>query len=291
MEGVLIVNKPASWTSHDVVQKARGILKERRIGHTGTLDPLATGVLVLCVGRATRIARHLEAQDKEYHAHLRLGVTTDTLDSDGSVCEQREYAPPSRERLLDVMRSFLGDQMQRPPAYSAVKVSGVPSYRLARAGNAVELAPRPVSVRHIELTSYEDPVVGFSVVCSKGLYVRTLCSEIGEALGSGAHLTGLERIRSGPFTIEAAHTLEQIEACRMAGTLEGLLLSMDQALADLPLVELSEADTRRISQGNRLSWESATDSPHYVRIHTPEGALLAIARIAAGMLRPETVFS
>ena len=291
MDGVLIVNKPAAWTSHDVVQKARGILRERRIGHTGTLDPLATGVLVLCVGRATRIAKYLEAQDKEYRAVMRLGVVTDTLDKDGAVLEQRSYDPPSRERIADVMRSFLGEQTQRPPAYSALKVKGVPSYRLARAGKAVELAPRTVTIRRIELASSEDPFIEFSVQCSKGTYVRTLCADIGEALGTGAHLTALERIKSGAFRIDTAHTLAEIEAARDAGALPGLLITLDQALADLPLVQLEDRDARRVSQGNRIPWKSDSESPQYVRVRNPEGLLLAVARTGGGTLRPETVFS
>lgn len=193
MDGVLNILKPKGWTSHDVVQKVRGLLAERRVGHTGTLDPLATGVMLLCVGKATRIARFLEAEDKGYHVVLRLGVTTNTLDADGSVLETRSYDPPRSEDILRVIRSFTGAIHQRPPAFSAVKVEGVPSYKLARRGTPVELKHRPIMVHALQLTSYEDPLVGLTVECSKGTYVRVLCSDIGAALGTGAHVVELER--------------------------------------------------------------------------------------------------
>ena len=200
MDGILNINKPSGITSHDVVERVRKILREKRIGHTGTLDPLATGVLVLCVGKATRIAQYLEAGEKEYKAIMRLGVTTDTLDAGGKVLEKKQYGPPDQRKIIEVLQGFIGPIMQRPPAYSAVKVAGVPSYKLAREGKAELLKPRPVTIFSIEMTSFEDPLVSLHVRCSKGVYIRTLCAEIGDALGMGAHLSGLERTRSGRFT-------------------------------------------------------------------------------------------
>src|SRR6266508_3641358 len=178
MDGVLNINKPSGVTSHDVVESVRKILHERRIGHTGTLDPLATGVLVLCVGKATRIAQYLEAGEKEYRAIMRLGVTTDTLDAEGLILETKSYSPPGRQKIIDVMQGFIGPIMQRPPAYSAVKVAGVPSYKLAREGKAELLRPRPVTIYGIELTAFEDPMVSLTIRCSKGVYIRTLCAEL-----------------------------------------------------------------------------------------------------------------
>lgn len=291
MNGVLIVNKPSGATSHDVVREARRLLKERRIGHTGTLDPLATGVLVLCVGKATRIARYLEAQEKEYRVVMRLGVSTDTLDADGTITETRTYAPPSRERLLAVLRDFTGDIMQRPPAFSAVKVSGVRSYALARKGRQVELAPRPVTVKRLDLLSYEDPSVGLSVTCSKGLYVRSLCADIGEALGSGAHVTSLERVRSGRFTLDRAMTIEQLRDFAEKGSAEKRLLSTDEALSDLAVVTVGPQETEKVSHGNSIPWSNASSEFTQVRVHDADGSLLAVARLGSGMLRPETVFS
>ncbi len=188
MDGVLNINKPSGVTSHDVVESVRKILHEKRIGHTGTLDPLATGVLVLCAGRATRIAQYLEAGEKEYKAIMRLGVTTDTLDAEGQILETKSYIPPDRQKIIEVLRGFIGPIMQRPPAYSAVKVAGVPSYKLAREGKAQLLKPRAITIYSIELTAFDDPVVSLLVRCSKGVYIRTLCAEIGDALGMGAHL-------------------------------------------------------------------------------------------------------
>lgn len=291
MDGVLNINKPSGWTSHDVVQKVRGILKERRIGHTGTLDPLATGVLVLCVGRATRIAQYLEAQQKEYRAVMKLGVMTDTLDADGRVLETRNYVPPSREEILSVMRSFTGTIMQQPPVYSALKVAGVPSYRLARQGKQVELKPRPVTIGSLELTSYEDPFAGFTVSCSKGLYVRSLCADIGTALGTGAHLVSLARTRSGRFTLDEAVAIDRLGALAAEGNADKALVTLDSALADFPLVEVGASEAQRVSHGNQISWGEAADEGRLVRVHHPGGSLLAVARTGAGKLKPELVFS
>jgi len=195
MDGVLNINKPTGMTSHDVVQLARRLLGEKRIGHTGTLDPLATGVLVLCIGKATRIAQYLEAGDKEYRAIMRLGVTTDTLDAEGRVLETRTYAAPDRATLLKVMQQFTGSIMQSPPAFSAVKIAGVPSYKLARQGRAKPNKPRPATIYSIDLTAFENPLVNLTVRCAKGVYIRSLCADIGDALYAGAHLTGLQRTK------------------------------------------------------------------------------------------------
>lgn len=290
MDGVLNIRKPKGWTSHDVVQKARGILAERRIGHTGTLDPLATGVMLLCVGNGTRIARFLEAQDKEYRVVLRLGVITDTLDADGTVLGTRSYVPPSREELIHVLRSFTGAILQRPPAFSALKIEGVPSYKLARRGIPVELKQRPVTVHALQLTSFKDPFVGLTVACSKGTYVRVLCADIGSMLGPGAHVVELERTRVGGFLLEHSLGLEQLAAHKAAGSLGNILISLDKALAHFPSVEINAPEAERISHGNPIPWPQVTDASCSIRVHGPRGALLAIARTDEGMLRPDLVF-
>lgn len=293
MDGVVNIHKPAGMTSHDVVQKVRSLLKERRIGHTGTLDPLATGVLVLCVGRATRIAQYLEAGEKEYRAIMRLGVTTDTLDAEGRVLETRSYAPPSRETVLDVLQRFIGAIMQQPPAYSAVKVAGVPSYKLARAGKAEPLKARQVKIFDIALTAYDDPLVSVTVRCSKGVYIRTLCADIGEMLGMGAHLTGLVRTRSGRFTIEQSVPLDTLAGMTNASLREQSLISTSEALADFPMVLVNEMESARVMHGNQVpcpvSYTNSTSE--LVRLQDRGGRLLALARVAAGMLKPELVFS
>jgi len=293
MDGVLNINKPSGMTSHDVVERVRRILREKRIGHTGTLDPLATGVLVLCIGKATRIAQYLEAGEKEYKAVMRLGVSTDTLDAGGQVLATKSYTPPERQRIIEVMKGFTGSIMQRPPAYSAVKVAGVPSYRLAREGRAELLKPRPITIFSIELTAYEDPLVSLLVRCSKGSYIRTLCAEIGDALGMGAHLAFLERTRSGSFSIDRAVSLDQLQAMMTAGTVEQVVTPIDDALAEFPSVPISETEAVSVMHGNAISCplSIANITSERVRLHSPAGRLLGLARIVAGALKPDLVFS
>ncbi|HEY6010062.1 MAG TPA: tRNA pseudouridine(55) synthase TruB [Nitrospirota bacterium] len=293
MDGVLNINKPSGMTSHDVVEKVRRILKIRRIGHTGTLDPLATGVLVLCVGRATRIAQFLEAGEKEYKAVMRLGVTTDTLDADGRVLESREYVAPDRQAIINAARVFTGSIMQSPPAYSAVKVGGVPSYKLAREGRAEALKPRQVTISSIEVDSYEDPLVSLTVRCSKGVYIRTLCAEIGAVLGMGAHLVGLERTRSGRFRIGQAIGLDRLGDLTSGGKVQEVVTPIDEALADFPSTLINEAEAVRVLHGNAIDCpkDILPDGQGLVRLHGPGAGLLALARVSAGVLKPELVFS
>jgi tRNA pseudouridine55 synthase len=293
MDGIVNINKPHGMTSHDVVLRVRRILGEKRIGHTGTLDPLATGVLVLCIGKATRIAQYLEAGEKEYRAVMRLGITTDTLDADGRVLETKTYSPPDRGELVRTIQRFTGAILQSPPAFSAVKIGGTPSYRLARQGMAKPNKPRQVMIHGIDLTTYDDPLVGLTVRCSKGVYIRSLCADIGDALGAGAHLTSLQRTRSGRFSLVEAMTLEKLQGLASAGNAGRVVLPIDQALADFPAVSLTEAETVRIAHGNRLSGSvSALNMPGGMfRLHDPSGRLLALARLDQGVFLPELVFS
>jgi tRNA pseudouridine55 synthase len=292
VNGVLVINKPQNWTSHDVVNKARGLLREKKIGHTGTLDPLATGVLVLCVGKATKIVRYLEADDKEYIAELKLGATTDTLDSAGSILETREYSPPSRDEMLRTLERYRGTILQRPPAYSAVKVSGVPSYRLARQGTILEHEERPVTISEITLLEYRDPLVRFSVTCSKGTYIRTLCADIGSFLGTGAHLTALVRTRSGRFRIDQAIDLEQLSRKASLGQAEKTLLPLSNALGSFAAVTVDPSDAVRISHGNTISIPPGfvvNDKELLIQVLDRDGRMLAIAKTFAGLIRPEVV--
>jgi tRNA pseudouridine55 synthase len=292
--GVLIIQKPQNWTSHDVVNKARRLLQEKKIGHTGTLDPLATGVLVLCVGKATKIVRYLEADDKEYIAELELGATTDTLDSAGSILETREYAPPTRDDIQHALERFRGTILQRPPAYSALKVSGVPSYRLARQGTILEHEERPVTISEITLLEYRDPLVRFSVTCSKGTYIRTLCADIGAFLGAGAHLTALVRTRSGRFRIEHALDLEQLARKASLGLAEQTLLSLSDALGSFAAVTVDASDALRISHGNTISIPpgfAVNDSQLLIQVLDRDGRMLAVAKTSAGLIKPEVVIA
>jgi tRNA pseudouridine55 synthase len=294
MNGVLVINKPRGWTSHDVVNKARRLLQERQIGHTGTLDPLATGVLVLCIGKATKLVRYLEADNKEYTAELKLGSTTDTQDADGRVLETRDYSAPSIDQVREAMYSFQGSIQQRPPAFSALKVNGVPSYRLARQGTAQEHEKRPVTIYEIRLVDFVDPVARFTVRCSKGTYVRTLCADIGDRLGMGAHLISLVRTRSGRFQLEKALTLEQTSELAASGTAEQALIPLNTAVDAFPAMTVDESDSRKISHGNALTLPQTTDLSVLsgpIRIVGHDGKLLAIARAVDRMLKPEVVFA
>jgi tRNA pseudouridine55 synthase len=292
VNGIVVVDKPRGWTSHDVVNKARRLLQERRIGHTGTLDPLATGVLVLCIGKATRIARYLESADKEYRAACRLGVTTDTQDADGRVLETRATAALSRSAVEQALAAFRGTALQQPPRYSAVKVGGVPSYRLAREGVAQELPARPITVHAIALEAFSDPDVRFRVSCSKGTYVRTLCSDLGARLGCGAHLTGLVRTQAGRFTLAQAITLEQLAELAAAGRADEALVSMNDALDDRPGMAVSSRDAWKIAHGNPVSGYPACPEPgDRVRILDPDGALIAVGVRQADTIRPEVVLA
>ncbi len=294
MEGVVNIDKPAGMTSHDVVQRVRRILGEKRVGHTGTLDPLATGVLVLCIGKATRIAQYLEAGEKEYEAVMKLGVVTDTLDADGRILETRTCQPPLRETVVSMIQRFVGTIMQQPPAFSAVKVSGIPSYKLARAGKAVPNKPRPVTIHSFELADYEYPFMSVRIRCSKGVYVRSLCADLGNALGLGAHVTKLRRTRSGRFSLGNAVSLEEIVETAEAEKLEKSMVTIDDALADVPPIPLAEEEAARVIHGSRVACPTRSETNGrggLVRLHDPLGRLLALARMEGGMLRPELVFS
>ncbi len=294
MEGIVNINKPSGVSSHDVVLQVRRILGEKRIGHTGTLDPLATGVLVLCIGKATRIAQYLEAGEKEYEAVMRLGITTDTLDAEGRILETRTCPIPEPDALAPVLRQFTGTIMQSPPAFSAVKVSGIPSYKLAREGKSEPHKPRPVTIRTLELTAYEYPWMSLRVRCSKGVYIRSLCADLGAALGTGAHVTRLQRTRSGRFTIGDSLTPGELENMAADGRVEQAITTIDNALSHVPPIPLAEAEAARVTHGSKVSCPldpGTYEGNSLVRLHDPLGRLLALARLEGGILRPELVFS
>jgi len=211
-DGVLLVDKPKTWTSHDVVAKVRGHFRFKKVGHCGTLDPMATGLLVLVLGRATRLSERLMGDDKAYEGALLLGTTTDTGDCDGQPLETRPVPPLTAEQLLAAMAKFKGDIYQTPPMVSAIKHEGKPLYKLARKGIEVEREPRLIHIYDFRLLKFAPPRVEFRLACSKGTYVRTLAADIGKALGCGAHLAELRRTASGRFKIEDAHPLDEILA-------------------------------------------------------------------------------
>lgn len=212
LEGVLLVDKPTDHTSHDVVARLRGKLRMRRIGHAGTLDPMATGLLVILVGKATRISQYLMSVDKVYSGTIKLGEVTNTQDAEGEVLESRPVPPLTEPEIRTALQSFIGDQYQLPPMFSAIKIDGVPLYKRAREGEEVEREPRFIRVVSYELTRWASPELDFRVHCTKGTYVRTLAHDLGQRLGCGAHLKALRRISSGDLTLEKALTLDQILA-------------------------------------------------------------------------------
>ena len=212
LEGILLVDKPGDHTSHDVVARLRGKLKMKRIGHAGTLDPMATGLLIILVGKATRVSQYLISLDKEYEGTVELGKVTDTQDADGEMMETRPVPPLTEAELRTAMESFLGDQYQTPPMYSAIKIDGVPLYKSARKGEEIEREPRFIRVMSWELTRFGLPQFDFRLRCMKGTYVRTLAHDLGQKLGCGAHLAALRRTATEKFHVSQALTMEQIEA-------------------------------------------------------------------------------
>lgn len=210
-EGILLVDKPSGITSHDVVDRVRRIFHMKKVGHAGTLDPMATGLMLILVGKATKVSQYLMSMDKEYTGTMRLGQVTDSQDADGTVTEERPVPEISEADVLEKMKTFLGDQYQTPPMFSAKKVNGQPLYKLARKGKTIAREPRVIHVSRFELTSLVLPELSFLVACSKGAYVRTIAHDLGEKFGCGAHLNALRRTGIGDFSIEKADTLEVLK--------------------------------------------------------------------------------
>ena len=281
LNGILVVDKPRDFTSHDVVAKLRGILRERRIGHSGTLDPMATGILVVFVGRATRAVQFAENDEKEYIAGLRPCLVTTTADITGEVLRTGESVP-TREELLSVLPRFMGDIFQTPPMYSAVKVGGERLYKLARRGEMVAREPRPVKIKELELLGEENGDYLLRIICSKGTYIRTLCEDIGEALGCGACMSYLRRTRAGAFGIERATTLEEIEKAALRGETEELLAAVETLFTDRESLTLDAAQERKVRNGSAVE---ASEPDGEYRLYSEGGEFLALAEIGKGMLR------
>lgn len=274
--GIILVDKPADWTSHDVVAKLRGILHERRVGHSGTLDPMATGLLTVFVGRATRAVQFAETHNKRYVASLRCGYSTDTQDTSGRVTAQTGISPTEAE-LTDVLPEFTGEISQIPPMYSAIKVSGKKLYELARKGETVERKPRTVNISELSLVGHDGDDFVLSVSCSKGTYIRTLCNDIGERLGCLACMSALRRTNAGPFDVRDAHTLSEV-----AEDPERYIIPVDSLFSEHPAIELSAAQTAKLKCGNILN-VSAKNGTY--RVYGENGDFLALANVTAGKLK------
>ena len=290
MQGILIVDKPMEWTSFDVIAKLRGILGTRKLGHSGTLDPMATGVLPVFCGGASKAVDLQLNHDKTYRATLRLGARTDTGDSTGSVLETAPVTAGEKE-LLAVLPQFIGPQMQVPPMYSAVKINGQPLYKLAREGVTVERKARPIEIYGIEYggSPAENEYV-LTVRCSKGTYIRVLAEDIGTALGVPATLAALRRTRAGAFKIEECHTLPEILAAAEAGTLQqsGWLLPVEHVFASLPALTVDDAVKKHLFNGCPTSHYRAQDGKY--RVYDAAGTFLGLANVTQGVLQVEKIF-
>ncbi len=286
MDGILNIDKAVGMTSHDVVARVRRLTRQKRVGHAGTLDPSASGVLPICLGQATRVAEYLSESGKAYRAMVIFGAVTDTYDAEGEVLRS---APVdlTREQIARALPAFLGPQMQLPPLYSAIKLRGQPMYRLARAGIEAERQARPIVISRLDLLDWQPPALTLEVECSKGTYIRSLAYDLGERLGCGAHLGGLVRLRSGPFTLDDSLTLEELAQALEDGSWPDYLYAPDEALLDRLAVILGPDSEQRLLQGQslpvpaptglRLSGEDASARDDLLlRAYSTDGRFLGI---------------
>ncbi|NLB79735.1 MAG: tRNA pseudouridine(55) synthase TruB [Clostridiaceae bacterium] len=279
MNGIINVNKPIGITSFDVVSKIRRLYQTKKVGHAGTLDPDAGGVLPICIGKATKVIEYLMEKDKVYRVGLLLGIATDTQDAAGNVLSERPVLA-SDEEIRATINSFLGEREQIPPMYSAIRVNGIRLYDLARKGIEIERKPRPVTFFRIEILSIErksdKTFVMFDVECSKGTYMRTLCNDIGELLGCGGHMNSLIRTRSGPFLLEQSYTLDDLEQLKADNRLDNTLIPMDQALLKMPLLYVSQRDAIKLKNGLCVTVGGLTSD--FIRVYHENGIFLAIGK-------------
>ena len=290
MQGILIVDKPTDWTSFDVIAKLRGILGTRKLGHSGTLDPMATGVLpVFCGGASKAVDLQLD-HTKAYRATLKLGARTDTGDVTGTVLETAPVTAGKKE-LLEVLPRFVGPRMQTPPMYSAVKINGQPLYKLARQGMEVERKARPIEILSIQYEgSPAENEYTLTVKCSKGTYIRVLLEEIAEAMGQKGTMSALRRVAAGVYTEADAHSLEEIQAAKNAGpeALQALMLPVESVFTSLPLLVADERVEQHLYNGCPTSRYPAADGRY--RVRNAQGQFLGLANVTGGVLRVEKLF-
>jgi len=289
--GFVVIDKPSGLTSFAIVSMMRRLTGVRRIGHAGTLDPLATGVLPVAVGHATRFIEYLDDEAKTYVATVRFGATTDTYDADGEVTSRADASKLTREDVERALAGFVGEIEQTPPAYSAIKVAGKPLYRYAREGAEIQIAPRAVRIDAIRVLSFDagEAEATIEVECGKGTYIRSLAHDAGQALGSGAHISALRRTRSGGFRIEDAHTVETIERAAAERTLHELLLAADRAVERRPAAIFGEAHERDVLSGRHVAIERVSKAD-LCRAYSLEGRFLGLLRnLGDGSWHPEKV--
>ena len=294
LDGVVVVNKPTGWTSHDVVAKMRGIAGTRSVGHLGTLDPIATGVLPVMVGQATRLAQYFDKSEKAYEAVVRFGFATTTYDREGEPTTPKTDVGVTAGQIEGCLAPMRGDIAQMPPPVSAKKIDGVPAYKLARKNLPVDLKPVPVSIYELTLLGVEGDRARLRVRCSAGTYIRSIAHELGLALGCGAHVDALVRTASGSFTLGQARTLEDLQLLKAEGRLHEALLPMAELLPEFPGVFIDDVTTRQVRQGRDFSVSAfrANAGAGHVKAIGPDGSLVAIGRIALPhVYHPVVVFN
>lgn len=274
MNGIVIIDKPKGVTSHDVVGMMRKRFGTRRVGHTGTLDPMATGVLPICIGNACRAADMLIGSDKRYTAEFMLGKTTDTLDTEGRVTGEYDVAV-TEEQIRDAIGKFVGEILQIPPMYSAIKKDGKKLYELARKGEEIEREARKITIFSIDIVNINIPYVEIDVTCSKGTYIRTLCDDIGKALGCGAVMTKLRRTATAGFSTDDAYTIEELDSLEDKSV---ALKPTDELFAHFKTINLNEKQTRSITNGVQMTWRDGNEGEMY-RLYSNEGKFLCVSQI------------
>jgi tRNA pseudouridine55 synthase len=295
LAGILNVDKPANMTSHDVVDAIRRVSGQRKVGHAGTLDPMATGVLLVCLGKATRVAEYLMAGRKHYRAAIVLGTSTDTYDADGEIVASDGRTDFSRAEIETALAHFVGHIEQVPPMYSAIKRDGQPLYKLARQGRSVQREPRPIEIDEIKLLDWTSPSLIVEVTCSSGTYIRSLAHDLGQRLGGGAYLATLVRMASGRFTLEEAVSLERLEEAFQHGQEVRYLLPLDEAFLDWPAMIVGADDARRVVHGQTIGGDplAAKEEGLLRRAYSLDGDFLAILeyRASSGRWCPKKVFA
>jgi tRNA pseudouridine55 synthase len=292
MDGIFNINKPTHMTSHDVVAIIRKHLKQKRVGHAGTLDPLASGVLPICTGQATRVAEYLSESGKAYQADINFGTATDTYDAEGTITATASTADLTLTMIKEALEQFRGPQMQYPPLYSAIKIQGQAAYKRARAGEAFEVNPRPIVIYSLEILEWIPPRLTLAIDCSKGTYIRSLAHDLGSQVGCYAHLESLVRTRSGPFTLSNSITLEQFSGAVETNAIHHYAFPLDKALEHYPAIKLDVETAGRVKHGSTFNVAVANNSGR-ARVYDISGAFIAIAEWNAEQQawQPKKVFA
>jgi tRNA pseudouridine55 synthase len=289
LNGVMVIDKPAGWTSHDVVSRMRGLLRERSVGHLGTLDPMATGVLPMVIGKMTRLSQFYEDSEKAYEGTIRFGFATDTYDADGDAVGVAQIVQVQLEEIVRLASGLVGKIQQMPPAFSAKKIKGVPAYKLARKKQEVELQPVEVEVHSFEIVKAQGDVCWFRCRVSSGTYVRSLAHEMGQELGCGAHLASLRRTRVAEFGLDEAHTLEEVGEAAACGTVGDLLFHLRRVLPGIPSVTADDETLGKIRHGRAINLADFSRSK-WVKVFAGQADLVCLAsRVAGSLFHPKVV--